>query len=121
MKKHLPYLLYSLLSCLTALAVFSVFPFVALDIAEPDIASEITFEDSDGDVLEFMGESLYISRETIDKIIAYPGTAAEFALSFMPVTVRDGIKCYFERVNDSGKAFWDNICHILYTLLSIGT
>ena len=121
MKKHLPFLMYTFLSCLAGITAFAVLLVSAVGVAENGTGREIVFSDSEGEVLELMGETLYLPAGALDTLRTFPKRAANFALELMPISVRRTVGYFSDKLYSHGARLFDEIYDNLYGFLSLGT
>ena len=121
MKKHLPFLMYAFLSCLAGITAFAVLLVSAVGVAENGTGREIVFSDSEGEVLELMGETVYLPAGALDTLRTYPKRAANFALELMPISARRTVGYFSDKLYSHGARLFDEIYDNLYGFLSLGT
>lgn len=121
MKKYMPGLLIFFFSLIAALLIFGITCLVIMKAAGLMSDPSPIYFSEDGEMLNFFGETLYISENAVDNILSYPGKALNFGLSFMPESIERPARFFLDAFSQSFGEFTDFTVNVVGDILTIGT
>ncbi len=121
MKKSITFWLSFISSCVSTVFVFVLLWMLCSGIGDSVGKEKAIFFSEDGSVLNFFGETLYISRDTTEKVLQYPSKAAKFCISFLPNSVNSAAEDLERNLSDNAKSFVTFVKNVITGFFTVGT
>lgn len=121
MKKTATFLLQLTFSCACTLAVFALVYLLICGIVGGKSGEAPIYFSDDGNVLCFFGETLFIDKESIGAVVAYPNHALGFCKGFLPKSLNAAVDSLSPCIVQNGKHFLVAVKNAVTGFFTVGT